>query len=655
MTSPVSVSGILSAVLSWAVHTALLGGILLVPGRQVAAAAVEPISDRDGLFPFETLQLTDAALANMAHSAPAVDLSMFSFKDDSKLRSRATQAACKTYPGDPAWPTDPMWRLFDNLLGGALIKTVPEASACYAEWGHYSASKCEELTNNWNNSTFRADNPTSIRSILFQGMTCMPPNYAASFLGNGVNCTVGGFPEYSINITNVGQIQLAVNIARELNIRLVIKNTGHDFGAKSTGKGGLGVWTHHLKDAEFYPEYKTSTYSGPAFKLAAGIQVFEANLLAKQHNVTLVGGEGKTVGIIGGYIQGGGHSPLTSIYGMAADHVLSIQVVTSDGRFVIADADTNPDLFWALRGGGAGTFGVVTSMVVKAFPKITVTTLTYNVTTGGNFTRDKFWAMQRAYVDDFEKYADLGYYAYFRIRHVNGEIFHDMTSMVAPNTTETAFRASMAPLWAKWAEIGVPFQPAIREYDNYYDAWLNGFPQEVWTWTMRQASRFVPREVIASEQKRTSIMASIQRVFDEGSHILLFNIRNPPGSDQINNAVNPAWRKILMFAIMFVTWNVTDPTPYVTELSRNLTYEWNPRWKALTPGSGTYMSESDYIEPNWQESFHGDKYPQLLKVKQKWDPDHVFYATNAVGSEAWQLSEVIMGHLPSQNSKLCRK
>jgi hypothetical protein len=123
-------------------------------------------------------------------------------------------------------------------------------------------------------------------------MTCMPPNYTAFFLGNKVSCTVGGFPEYSINVTNVGQIQLAVNIARELNLRLVIKNTGHDFGAKSTGKGGLNIWTHYLKDAEYYPNLKAGEYEGPAFKLGAGIQVLDANRLAKQHGVTLIGGEG---------------------------------------------------------------------------------------------------------------------------------------------------------------------------------------------------------------------------------------------------------------------------------------------------------------------------------------------------------------------------
>lgn len=134
--------------------------------------------------------------------------------------------------------------------------------------------------------------PTSINALLYENMTCLPPAYTPLYLRSNPTCFVGGYPTYSVNVSKVGQIQLAVNFARERNLRLVIKNTGHDFLAKSTGKGALSIWTHHLKWSRFYPEYESGTYRGPAFKLAAGIQVFEANQLAKEHNVTLIGGEG---------------------------------------------------------------------------------------------------------------------------------------------------------------------------------------------------------------------------------------------------------------------------------------------------------------------------------------------------------------------------
>lgn len=163
--------------------------------------------------------------------------------------------------------------------------------------------------------------PTSIMLPLFEGRTCMPPgsNYTDT-------CKMGGYPSYVVNVTNVAQIQLAVNFARSLNLRLVVKNTGHDFNGKAAGKGALSIWTHWLKDKKFYPEYRADNgYVGPAIKFGAGTQVWEANEFAKENHVTTVGGEAVTVGLGGGFTAGGGHSPLSSMYGLAADQVLSME------------------------------------------------------------------------------------------------------------------------------------------------------------------------------------------------------------------------------------------------------------------------------------------------------------------------------------------
>lgn len=78
-----------------------------------------------------------------------------------------------------------------------------------------------------------------------------------------------------------------------MNLRLVIKNTGHDLGAKSTGAGSVSIWTHNMKDIQFYPDYEEGTYKGPAFKMGAGVQVYEAYQAAKKEGVTIVGGEGR--------------------------------------------------------------------------------------------------------------------------------------------------------------------------------------------------------------------------------------------------------------------------------------------------------------------------------------------------------------------------
>lgn len=130
----------------------------------------------------------------------------------------------------------------------------------------------------------------------------------------------------------MAQIQLAVNFARNQNLRLVIKNTGHDFAGKSSGGSALSIWTHHLKTISYLPSYNSSTYSGKALKIGSGAQAIDIYLAAKENGVTVVGGEGQTVGVSGGYIQGGGHSPLAGIYGLAADSALEFDVITADGK-----------------------------------------------------------------------------------------------------------------------------------------------------------------------------------------------------------------------------------------------------------------------------------------------------------------------------------
>jgi hypothetical protein len=217
-------------------------------------------------------------------------------RSDHPHRVSARQAKkCKTYPTDSTWPSLQQWHDFNTTLEGALIQTVPEASPCYSNGSALNSSECQSLSSTWGNSTLRIEDPTSIRSVLFQGMSCMPPAFAPSFLSTNSTsktCALGAYPDFVVKATDVAQIQKAINFAREHNIRLVIKNTGHDFGAKSVGKGALSIWTHFLKQKSFN-WYEGEDYAGPSVKLGAGVQAYEAYAFAKRHDVTLVGGEGK--------------------------------------------------------------------------------------------------------------------------------------------------------------------------------------------------------------------------------------------------------------------------------------------------------------------------------------------------------------------------
>ncbi len=162
------------------------------------------------------------------------------------------------------------------------------------------------------------------------------------------------------------------------------RNTGHDFVGRSTGAGALSVWTHHLKQFEFMPSYTSAAgYKGMAARVGVGLEAWELYRYMDRYNMTLIVPGGQTVGAFGGWIAGGGHSSLGSAYGMGSDQVLALQVVTAEGRFITVDSTTNADLFYALRGGGPGTYGIVTSAIVRAFPAVHVSETTISFQVGG--------------------------------------------------------------------------------------------------------------------------------------------------------------------------------------------------------------------------------------------------------------------------------
>jgi FAD/FMN-containing dehydrogenase len=131
--------------------------------------------------------------------------------------------------------------------------------------------------------------PTSMMSPVYQGLTCQVTTDPTK------NCTLGAYPFYAVNVSTVAQIQLAINFARNTNLRLVVKNTGHDFSGKSGGAGALSIWTHNLKDIVYIPEYSAegTDYYGPAFKAATGVQAFEIYQAASLRGLVVVGGEGQ--------------------------------------------------------------------------------------------------------------------------------------------------------------------------------------------------------------------------------------------------------------------------------------------------------------------------------------------------------------------------
>lgn len=333
-----------------------------------------------------------------------------------------------------------------------------------------------------------------------------------------------------------------------------------------------------------------------------------------------------------------------------------MELVTADGRFLTASDTYNPELFWALRGGGGSTYGVVTSMVVKAFPEMPVTTMTFSLSTGEQVSVDQFWLAVRAYLTDLIKYTDAGNYAHFNINATSGAYIWDMVPWFAPNMSRQELQVLAGPFFEAIRDIGLDLKPVYQEYTNFYDAWDNSFPLESWGSNLaRYGSRLFPRENWEDSAKLSSTFAAIRHVVDQGGAVSAYNVAAAPKSGYPDSAVNPAWRKTVLHAIDIVSWTQDMYTELITIWSNVLTADWGTTWRNVSPGSGAYLSESDYIEPDFQQSFWGNNYDRLYKLKKKLDPWDVFYARNAVGSEDWEMSDYIFGTLPSQNSRLCRK
>lgn len=214
--------------------------------------------------------------------------------------------------------------------------------------------------------------PSSIMAPFFANQSCDP------FTSQGMPCTYGNYARYAVNVSSPDDVAATISFARTHNIRLVVRNTGHDYLGRSTGAGSLSVWTHYLKAVDFL-DWRDANFTGTAMKVGAGVQGFEALSATRDRGLVSVGGECPTVGVAGGYTQGGGHSALSTSFGLSADNVLEWEAVTADGELITASRTNNTDLYWALSGGGGGNYAIVTSMTVKTFPGATVTggTLTY--------------------------------------------------------------------------------------------------------------------------------------------------------------------------------------------------------------------------------------------------------------------------------------
>ena len=496
----------------------------------------------------------------------------------------------------------------------------------------------------------RIPHPAEFLSPWFQNQSCVP------FTAESIRCELGNYASYSINVTGTNDIIAGLKFAQKNNIRLVIKNTGHEYvppntpwasssdalnseNGKGTGKGALSLWTHNLKDKTFIPSYSSSYYQGPAAKLGAGVQGEEAATFAYEngrHRVVV--GSCPTVGIVGGYTQGGGHSSMSGLYGLSADNVLEWEVVTADGNHVIATPTQFSDLYWALSGGGGGTYGVVVSMTTRLFQEEAAGQAVYSFNVKSTGGVDAYWKAISTFHSQLQPLLDQGLYTTYAIGNDTFSIY----ALISPNKDEAQLTALLTPMLSALKQEGLTEQSisfATSGASTIYELLSASLWPELAVSTLVpvMGGRLITRANI--ETNLTGIIDAMRYITDGGVFELACTGINTTANGAMpvaDNAVLPAWRDALFSCIVGTAWSWGDSWDPVPGWQTQLTNEIMPALEAATPNSGAYLNEASWSQSDWQEAFYGVNYGKLKKIKQKYDPTHLFYAVTAVGSEAWK-------------------
>lgn len=452
-------------------------------------------------------------------------------------------------------------------------------------------------------------------------------------------CTLGNMVNYAVNVSKPEHIIKTVHFVKKHNIRLVIRNTGHSYYGGSTGAGAVAIWTHNLKDLEVLHNYKSTEYSGSALKIGAGVQGFEAYSFAHKNKLDVVGGECESVGIAGGYTQGGGHSALSSRYGLGADQTLEWEVIDGQGRLLRAKPDNEyADLYWALSGGGGGTYGVVWSMTVKAHPAVPVSgfNLTFDTTKNKDLSTKTFDHIVELYNQLQPSLVDAGIMS---LLFLDNKSF-SLMPVTAPNIPVAKLVHMMKPLTNALQKEGVHYTSSARQFDTYLGLFHNMMP--VFKTAVEQFGGYlIPRSVV-EDKKQTGSNKALTKVFrhilDDGGSLAVvgLNVSRKTSGPDSPNAVLPAWRDAVYHVMVQKEWN-SEPSelPTMLEDQRKITDEYVAPLQRLAPESGAYLNEADFRQKDFKKVFYGANYNKLRNIKGVYDPHDLFYALKGVGSDEW--------------------
>jgi FAD/FMN-containing dehydrogenase len=554
---------------------------------------------------------------------------------------------------DPAWPSAANWEKLKQQVGGQLIPVEFPLAACV---GSSDSAACQQVLNNLDNPYYVGDQPGLTQTL------------------GWVNAWVTKPSVYAVAARSAEDVAAAVNFARENNLRLVVKGGGHSYQGTSNAPDSLLIWTRHMNEITMHPAFVPQGCGGapqPAVTLGAGaiwMQAYDA--VTTKGGGYVQGGGCTTVGVAG-LIQSGGFGSFSKHYGLAAAGLLEAEVVTADGKIRIANACTNPDLFWGLKGGGGGSLGVVSKVTLRVHDL------------------PEFWGGAiftiKASSDDAYRRLIRQFVGFYREALFNdhwGEQIHvtsDNTlevSMVSHGLDTDQAKKVWQPFldWVKQSPdaytVGTPLIIGSMPARNWWDvAWRKEHqhhvfhadsrpgaePNNVWwngdggqvAWSIYSyESQWLPASLLESDlqERLANALFAASRHWEVELH---FNkgLAGAP-ADAIaaarDTAMNPA--VVEAFALAIIAAGKGHSYPGIPGHEPDLAAAHEDaaavdramnELRKIVPSAGSYVSESNFFEPSWQQSFWGTNYARLRAVKAKYDAEGLFFVHHGVGSEDW--------------------
>jgi FAD/FMN-containing dehydrogenase len=557
-------------------------------------------------------------------------------------------------PSDPDWPSEASWKRLNDAVDGNLIRVEFPLDACIQD---VQSAACKNLAANIHNPYYIGDQP---------GLT--------ETLG-WVDAWVSKPSVYAVAAQKAEHIAAAVNFARENDLRLVVKGGGHSYQGTSNAPDSLLVWTRHMHDIQMHEAFVPQGCTGAcapqrAVTLGSGTIWMQAYDAVTTKGGRYVQGGGCTTVGVAGLVQSGGFGSFSKHYGTVAAGLLEAKVVTADGKVRIANARNSSDLFWALKGGGGGTFGVVSRVTlrVRELPEFW----------GGAIFRVKassgeaYRRLVRQFVGFYREHLfndHWGEQAHFRPDNVLGismvshalstdeakKVWEPFLSWVARSpgdyTVEPRMVLGSMPARGWWdVEWRKEHHQDVFDFDTRPEAsagnaWWKGDGGQVAWFIYGFESLWLPASLL-NEDSQERLAKALFAGSRDSTIELHFNKGLAGGPKEAierarDTATNPAVLEAFALAIVadagggYPGVRGHEPDVAAGRKSREQIHRCMNELRAIVPKGESYVSESNYFEGGWQQSYWGSNYGRLASLKKKYDPSGLFFAHNGVGSEEW--------------------